>query len=189
MIENPTSFKDIIGVIGGVLGAVAFFWKIGDALIAYLHIDLKLEKVSSADGSSDMTALATIENKGSIAKPLHYAALLIGPEGEDFETMAKSIVKEAYPDTKDSLNYLNTMFQQRAEKPIFTRDKHRALIPLPFFFRDQIQIGNEVIKYRCPINENEFDGQNSYTVIFFVFIRYPLGILRWRVTSDLMKIK
>lgn len=182
-------FKEIIGIIGGVLGAIAFFWKIGDAIVAYLHLDLKIEDVSLADGSTAVTALTTIENKGSIAKPLHYAVLLIMPEAEDYNAAAKALSDEIFQDEKVTSDYLHAIFEKRFETPVYAADKRRALIPLAFFFRDQQQIGNELIKYRCSIDTERLEKNGSYSVIFFVFIRYPMGILRWRATSDLLKTR
>ena len=183
-------FKEIIGIIGGVLGAIAFFWKIGDAIVAYLHLDLKIEEINSADDLTAVTALTTIENKGSLAKPLHYAVLLITPEGEDYESSAKAIVGEICTDEeKKTSDHLHAIFQKRLDQSFYSNDKRRALIPLAFYYRDQQQIGNEVIKYRCSIDVEKLENEKSYTAIFFVFIRYPLGILRWRATSDLLKTK
>src|SRR5262245_19103146 len=65
--------KDVLSITGGVLGALAFFWKLSDVLISYFQLDVKV---------SDATVLATVENKGLVAKRVHYAALLIGPEQE-----------------------------------------------------------------------------------------------------------
>ncbi len=70
--------KDFLIIVGGILGAVTFVWKVRDTSSSYIHIDLNVGK--PAQGYSLIKS--TVENKGFSKKKIENALLLIGPENE-----------------------------------------------------------------------------------------------------------
>lgn len=53
------------------------------------------------------------------------------------------------------------------ERPYYA-DRSRAVLPLPFFYREQDDIGDERLKYRCSIDTGRFN-EGTYSVRFFLF--------------------
>jgi hypothetical protein len=181
--------KDLLTTVGALLGILAFLWKIWDSLLSYLNTALELH--SDATHSPRLTtALATLENQGTMPKRVHYAGLLIGREWNSLESVARTLVSSALPDARkaNSRNPLGDLLALTDDVAIFAKDGSAGWIPLPFFYRDQRQLGNEKVQFRCSVDTERLTAGANYSVFFVVFVRYPLGILRWRATSDLLTL-
>jgi len=154
--------EEAIKLIGGILGIIAFFWKIADEFFSYLHIAVKAEK----DNQGIVTALATVENKSRRRKNIAYALILIGPEDESpVETAGMLATKIG---TGIQIKYTNDIEHLRTDKPVYL-DDGRAFIPLPFFYSEQVDIGDEVLTYRCLIDTTRIPKETPYSIRFFVF--------------------
>jgi hypothetical protein len=70
--------------------------------------------------------------------------------------------------------------------PFYAPDGLVALIPLPFFYREQADIGQEAISYRALIESSKLASRSASTIFLLVIVRYPLQLLRFRVTADLI---
>lgn len=167
---------DIVGLIGGLLGIIAFLWRVTDQFQSYLHLALH---VKYDKGSGIVTALATVENKGTRRKNLDYALLLIGPELESPIKTAQEIavvegIDVQISSTNDVVEYL------RRDKPIYT-DTGRALIPLPFFYSEQVRIADETLTYKTLIDQAKMKKGEPYAVRFFIAEKRRLH----RSTQDL----
>ena len=169
--------NEILQLIGGVLGVIAFFWKVWDSFNSYIYLDLEV----SQDITGFLTAKTTVENKGLWPKPLEYAFLLIGKETEKTQTVAKEIaeIERKKVKTSDKL----TLEQIKPSKPIYT-DSGSALIPLPFFFSEQTRIGDEKLTCKSSIDKSRFEKGIPYFVQFVIF-----GRGRIRSTQDLFILK
>jgi hypothetical protein len=177
------TFGNTLSKIGAVLGIIAFFWNVLDAFANYLHIDLAIEQ-HKLNSKRYVTALATVENTGRLAKRIDYALLLIGPEDETPVATAKHIAKQINFDP-DRISFTNDISLLVTSTPEYAKDGQRALIPLPFFFSEQLTIGDETLKYRCTIDKSKLAKNSSYSVRFFIFGEYRLH----RSTQDLFRVE
>jgi hypothetical protein len=185
------TLKDTIGILGGTLGAVAFLWKIWDTFSAYVRLDIKAEGVDNAIASdSAVTVLTAIENQGLMPKKVHYAALLIGPEPATLDEIAAAVITQvsltrAVP--ASAARPIYALFEDRSCDAVYSADCRHGMIPLPFYFAEQRHVGNERVQYRVPLPIAQFHCEQALKVIFVVFLRYPLGLIRVRITSDLVR--
>ena len=148
--------------IGGALaGIAALGWRIWDEVGTYLRISLKVEAPKSRWAS----ALTSVENKGNRAKKLSYAFLLVGPESESALETAKSIAKGV--DFHGKLAFTNDLELFRVEFPTYVEG--RALIPLSFYFSENVRISDETLTYRAQIDAHKLNYSEPYAVRFFVF--------------------
>ncbi|MBE9594839.1 MAG: hypothetical protein IMF19_15315 [Proteobacteria bacterium] len=177
MIEIVEIFK----IIGVFLGVIAFFWKIFDLFGSYLRINLEV-KQEGTGSSRSVSALTTVDNKGFLSKRIDYAGLLIGPEDEDPVITAKHIAKELNID-ENKIAYTNDLYILRTDSPSPIYTGRRAFIPLPFFFDEQVNIGDETLRYHCTIDTVRLIKNTSYSVRFFIFTKHRLH----RSTHDLFR--
>lgn len=154
---------DIVGLIGGFLGIIAFVWRIIDELQSYLHLALHVE---ANDQKGIVTALTTVENRGSRRKNLDYALLLIGPEAESPLKTGREIAM--FIGSNIEISSTNDLVEHlRFNEPIYT-DTGRAVIPLPFFYSEQVRIADETLTYKTLIDPSKMKKGESYAVRFFI---------------------
>jgi hypothetical protein len=153
--------KLMLAFLGAITGTIALGWRIWDEFGAFLRIGLELEAPS--DGWT--TALTTIENKGYRRKRVSYAILLVGPESENPIETAKLLASKA-GHTKP-ITCTNDLEFFVVPKPVFAGD--RAIIPLLFYFSENVWISDETVTYRAPINIENFAPAIPYAVRFYVF--------------------
>ncbi|TKJ38799.1 MAG: hypothetical protein CEE38_03610 [Planctomycetes bacterium B3_Pla] len=153
--------------IGVLLGVIAFAWKVWDAYVSYLHI--YLEKPELEGGN--ITIRTRIENRGLVRKTVNYAILLVGPEAENPIETAQAISTCLGDQVK--IQCTNDIEHLKADNPVIT-DQGRALIPLSFFYSEQVAIGDEDLSYRCHLSIQTFETNTPYSVRFFVFAQKRL---------------
>jgi hypothetical protein len=158
---------DLFQAAGSLAGVFALLWRIRDEFGSYLRISLK---VSPPEDNNWITILSTLDNKGLQRKNLEWACLLIGPETESpIETTklilnASGIVRE--------IRYTNDLFSIKNSCPFpGLMFDCRALIPLPFFYSENIAIGDETLTYKSPVNISRFPKHVPISVRLFVFGR------------------
>lgn len=153
--------KDILAVVGALTGTIALGWRVLDEFGSFLRIAVKVEL-----GKGDWaTALTTVDNKGTRPKVVSYALLLIGPESKNPIETAKSLARQA--EYKGRLEYTNDIEQFKVDRPLIAND--RALIPLQFYYSESVDIADETVTYRTPIDIKNFKCSLPYAVRFFVF--------------------
>ena len=145
----------------GVAGFIAFVWRVVDEFGSHLRISLKVE--APKDGWA--TALTTVENKGNRSKDILYACLLVGPDAESPIETARTIA--ALCGYQGMLDYTNDLGTFRVEKPELHGD--RALIPLPFYYSENVDIADKTLSYRVPIAVDSLTPGTAYAVRFFLF--------------------
>ena len=173
----------VIGIVGGILGFIAFIWQTVLAIIAHLHISLKIEKAIS--DSYPYTALVTIENKGVLRKRLDYALLLIAPENEFFQDTFKNL---AYDFQISQLSGFDIQYlKTHMTEPKYAKNKQRAIIPIPFLFQEQEGIGVEQVSCRCTLDAAKLENGIAYSVKLIIYDVWPLlRFVRCRATQDLL---
>lgn len=185
--------NDIIGLFGGILGAIAFFWNVSIAILSHVHLLLRAEYLE-INGKREMTALVTLENRGALVKRVFYSVLLIGPPNQGlFQTIEQVIESSEWHSDRSkpwhsnrSNPSLDILVRKRRSSPFYAPDGLVALIPLPFFYKEQLDIGQETVSYRTLIEGDRLASRSASTIFFLIIIRYPLQILRFRVTADLI---
>ena len=163
-------------ILGAVLGLLAFLWKVWDSRVSYLHISVQVLKADTG-----ISVKAVVENKSLVPKHLDYAAILIGPENESPVETATHIAKHIERDVM--INHTNDIEQLSVDGPVYC-DGGRALIPLPFFYSEQVRVADEILAYSSPISLDKFQYKANvpYSVRFFIFGRNRLH----RSSQDLM---
>jgi hypothetical protein len=154
-------FLELIKGFGGIAGLAALTWRLVDEFVAYLRISVK------ADGPKHgwASVLTTVENKGSRSKSITNSLLLVGPEEEDPVETANKIASEA--GLGICLRYTNDLAYIDVTEPLYKHE--RALIPIPFYYQENISIGDELLTYRASIDTSKLARNVPYSVRFFVF--------------------
>ena len=111
------------------------------------------------------SVLTTVENKGSRPKSITYSLLLVGPEEEDPVETANKIASEA--GLGICLKYTNDLAHIKIARSLYGHE--RALIPIPFYYRENISIGDEVLTYRASIDARKLARNVPYSVRFYLF--------------------
>jgi len=146
----------LVAIIGSVLGAIAFFWKVTDAFANYLHIDLDL---SIEEGF--LIARTTVENKGTWSKRITNALLLVGPESEGPLDTATALLPDQQFEYTDDFKHI------AIPTPCF--EGERAVIQIRFYYKENKTISDEKIGYDCPVSLESFQEGKAYAVRFFIF--------------------
>lgn len=151
----------MLAVLGAITGSVALGWRIIDEIGAFLRISLKVEPPK--DGWT--TALTAVENKGYRRKRISYAFVLIGPESEGPIETAQILASKA--GHCEPLNNTNDFELFVVTKPVIAGD--RVIIPLPFYYSENVHFSDEMATYRVPVNVETFSLATPYAVRFYVF--------------------
>ncbi len=157
---------EALKMVGALLGIIAFIWKVADHYTAYLHIHLDLNH-----SGGFLLAKTTVENRSSFVKRIDNAILLIGPESEDPVETYNHLV----PNTgaRATANCTNDITITRISEPV--DDGHRRmLIPLGFFYSENLRIADEQLSYVAPLHAEPFEEGMPYAVRFFVWQRKRL---------------
>src|SRR5690606_17138394 len=187
---------EAIKLVGAIFGLVAFLLQVWDKLLAHLHLGIVVQ-----DTGGHRTATLTVENKGHKAKRIHYAGLLLRPAEvpvREASLLLSELVRPAGAGGADGngrrtpvvstlgAHPLFTLFRAAPERAVSSNGSAHAWVPLGAFFEDQTRFGNEVVKERVSLEPYLQDAREGVRKVrFIVFVKYPLGIVRWRMTSDL----
>lgn len=139
--------------------------------------------------SGNATALATIENKGTLSKKIDYAALVISPVGTDIREVVASLKhcnNEGSPvniSTEPAFTVL--AYLPKPDVPLHCEGE-LSIVPVTFFYKEQKQIGDEKLSSRISIDVNAFrhpaNPSPAYEVRFVVY-----GDGRTRESLDLLQ--
>jgi len=153
---------ETLKLVGALLGIIVFVWKVWESFSSFLRISL------SVDLKDDETCSAWthINNNSLLPKPIENAILLIGPENES--------PIETFNLISDSLNLgfkaksTNCIAEFLSDK-IHSDCEGRSLIPLSFYYSENIRISDEELSYRSPIDIKMIPVGVPYSVRFFIF--------------------
>ena len=176
-------FLDYVKIIGGILGIIAFFWKVIDSLNSYLQISIKIEE----DKNGELSIRTAISNKSVLPKDIKNAFVIISPENESVVKSAE-IIRTTF--SKEITNHIDKQFTctndfevLKINEPKYL-DNMYAYIPLSFYFLENVSIGDENLSYRASINKKELNS-GIYSARLFIFHKTRLH----RTTQDLFRIK
>ncbi len=150
---------ETVKIVGAILGIIAFFWRVKDHFTSYLHCDLSVLK----NNKNDISANTSVENKGVSKKVIENALILVGPESESPIVTFNKLA----PDKK-SVNYTNDIAKIRLKEK-YIDNEGRQIIPLPFYYSENVHIGDETISYRAPIDTQPMKSGEIYSVRFYIY--------------------
>jgi len=153
---------EFIKILGGLAGFAALIWRFVDEFGTYLRISVE---VSDSENGL-ISVLTTVDNKGNRRKNIAYTFLLVGPENESPVDTATALLKELGLSIR--ILYTNDIGKLWAEQPIYVGQ--RALLPLPFFYTENIAIADETLTYRTFIDGKKLAPESTYSVRLFVFV-------------------
>ena len=155
--DRVTAFATvIIAIIGAFFSFISWRQEKRERQAAYLHIevsaDLKYENF--------LTVMTSVENRGLKPKKLENSVLLIGPEDENpIETMRKICI---------TVQYTDDIVKRSPLGGIKSGPEGRCLIPLRFYYGENVQIADEKVSYRVPISTQDMERGKPYSVRFFI---------------------
>lgn len=137
----------ILGLLGGIVGAIALCWRLLDEFKAYLHIELTSEDISGRY----VKLRTTVENRNSFPRRLDGAFLLVGPADENPDETASAVFKyenESF-DLISSLNEMVRVVTNRMkDNPSTMRDDAgRMIIPLTYYYIENYDVADEKLSY------------------------------------------
>ncbi|MBI4744866.1 MAG: hypothetical protein HY776_08660 [Actinobacteria bacterium] len=152
---------EFLKVVGSVLGILAFGWKVWDSFASYLYIDITVD----SDGKV-VSAKTVVENRSGRDKKINNALLLIGPEEESPVDTFNRLSKVATLGME--VRSTNEIAAVQLSAPIYDGEG-RAIIPLPFYYSENITIGDERLNYRATLDSDKLNSGRAYSVRFFVW--------------------
>jgi hypothetical protein len=181
--------KDLFTIVGSLAGIAALvwnlYWTLSNAQRSYVQPSLEVHTANNGN----FTALATIENKGTLPKKIDYAALVISPAGADIREVVASL-KSCSAETSPvniSAEPASTVltYLPKPDEPLYCPGE-LSVVPMTFFYKEQKQIGDEKLSSRISIDVNAFrhpsNPSPTYEVRFVVF-----GDGRTRESLDLLE--
>jgi hypothetical protein len=157
---------ELVKIFGGIAGIVALVWRLIDEFGTWLRISV--EVTGPSDGW--VSALTTTDNKGNRPKPIEFACLLIGPENEDPVATAAALASVIKPQVKiKATNDIVALKEEQSSVPVYSDG--RGLVPLPFYYSENVRIADETLTYRAPLDPSELDTNKVYAVRFFIFVK------------------
>jgi hypothetical protein len=157
-------FDELLKTVGSLAGIIAFVWRVFDEFGSYLRISLDI----SEPKDDWVTVLCTVDNKGTRLKDLEWALLLIGPESESPVLTANTLLSAS--GSSKRIEYLSELLSIKNDCPsdgLFCNC--RRLLPLSFFYSENIAIADETLTYRSPLNINDLPSNVAFSVRLIVF--------------------
>lgn len=179
-------FTEVLKIVGAVLGLLAFVWNVWTFLRSYLVLGLELRKPDVGDVIVKMT----VANSGVTSKVISYAALLVSPENLSLADAVGNLLGQASlgpPASRNQPNALTRLFRGGGDKRRCSQGC--ILIPLKELFNEQAMVGpGESISHACSLHASGLMPNTTYIVRFLVFVSYVRIFIRWRFTTDALRI-
>jgi len=152
---------ELLKIIGAILGIIAFFWKLKDSYESYVNLDV----IVNEENNKYISVKVGIQNHSPRRKKISNAVLLIAPEKDNPIEVFNQLLEN-----DDSNKIISTLgiAVNRIESPILG-EGGRAIIPLPFFYIEQEEIGDEYITYRTNVSTESLEKMEPYSVRFYVW--------------------
>ncbi|GAB4514610.1 MAG: hypothetical protein Tsb0026_20010 [Sulfuricaulis sp.] len=152
---------EFLKVVGAILGVIAFFWKLKDEYESYVN----LEVVATEENDKYISVKVSMRNHSPRRKKIDNAVLLISPEKDDPIDVFNKLLGN---DDSNKIVSTRGIAVNCLESPIIG-EGGRALIPLPFFYKEQEEIGDECVTYRTNISTSSLEKMEPYSVRFYVW--------------------
>ena len=162
--DSPGAFgaKDFFTILGALLGAIAFVWRIIDATNRFLYVELSVSQAGNF-----VIARTIVENKGVLAKAIGNSLLLVGPENESPIDTANALL--SLPAVKRQIEFTNDLEDVDDLPSPLLGKAGRALIPVKFYCSENTNIADERIGYEVPIDVRQVPKGTPYAVRFYIF--------------------
>lgn len=164
-----------IKLIGGISGLITIGVKLFEEISGYLKIKVQVKQ------NNNLCVLTEVENTKKIfKKKIENTFIIISPENKDILEIGNMIAKKLkIAKTIESTNQFKVF---KAENPIYINGIC-AIIPLQYYFSENIRIADETLNYCCSVDKTKF-SKGNYSVRFYIFrkCRYH------RSTQDLLTI-
>ena len=156
MADIVTASATVVAAIAAVVATIGGFRQGLLSWRSYLHIGIHVDSVCNGF----LTVMTVVENKGLGRKELENALLLIGPENESpLDTMCKIGLPV------DSTNDI----MKCDIDDIKSGPDGRCLIPIDFYYSENVRIADEKMSYRVPISTRNMRTGVPYSVRFFIY--------------------
>lgn len=150
-----------IKLIGGIAGIVALALKFFEEMYGYLRI-----KVEVKNENNQYAVFTEVENISRWSrKEISNALLIITPENSGLLGAGNRIAQQLGIEIR--VNCTNDFEHFKSEVPIYI-DRSIALIPLSFYYSENIAIGDEKLTYCCSVEKNKLNP-GRYSVRFYIF--------------------
>jgi hypothetical protein len=156
----------IVGLVGGLAGALTLIWRLVDVFKAYLHIQVTVEKMQGPR----VKIRTVVENTNTVARKLDGAFLVIGPESEDpGKTILALLNHNKNHDEFKNLNDVIRFVTHRLKRDvsIATDKAGRMIIPLPYYFKENYAIADETLTYEQTVDCVDLPA-GTYAVRFYI---------------------
>lgn len=164
------STGNILTALAAAPGIIALVWRAYDELSAYLKIDIRVK----ACEKEWLLLRCVVRNDGRRTRELKWACILVGPESESPLCTVKSLLpilqeKFCVPQQTEIM-YLNDLVKlEGLRDPVFLTTAGRGLLPLPFFYSENVAISDETVSYEVPIPIGGFPSNQPYSARLFLF--------------------
>src|SRR4051812_25133385 len=98
--------------------------------------------------------LLTVDNPARMPRRIYYAAVLVGGEEATLGSIAERAAQDLALSVRRFHPPIACLAEVRPLEAFLATDRTCAVYPLPFFFREQLDIGQESLKYRLRIDES-----------------------------------
>ena len=184
--SNKSAFGSMFGVVSALYAGFTFVAVYSTLKRAFRkELDDYLRIALSVRSLDRKTAFAKviIKNQSDMPKQIENAILLITPEEESIGDSWK-ILRKRHPAVR-CIKKTNDIADVRIEEPLYDYEGRRALVPLPFFYNENVRVADERISYTAVINTTDMNqGSGVYSVRLFVS---DTGRLH-RTTHDAFKV-
>jgi hypothetical protein len=158
----------ILSLIGGLAGLATLAWRLWDVWNAFLHIGVTVEPMQGPR----VKIRTIVNNKNTISRKIDAAFLIIGPEDEDVDATAVSLLTKYNQPAKfdtltDMVQILASIIEKHSEKFV---GAGRMIIPLAYYYNENIDVADENLSYEQTISTADFP-KGTYSVRFYVEAR------------------
>mgnify|MGYP001021252546 CR=1 FL=1 len=156
-------FRDLVTVFGAI---IAFCF----ALYQYAIIHQKNKNdflKLSIENKNNTIIKTTIENSSIEDKAIEFACLIITDYVDGESNLIKTI-NDLKSESRPSIKCTNDLIHWKKSDISYSTDNQKQFIPIPFYYKENIGIGNEHLQYEIPLPIDKL-SKGNYSVRFFVF--------------------
>ena len=147
---------NVLAVGGGSLGIITFLWRVWDELGSYLFLGIEIR--TEVPGYA---VVVRVENSGLRRKSVSAAFLLVGPFDEKpVETYNKIAASAGLAPAR----YTNDIMRANVPGPLVIDEGTRQLIPLLFFTKENVAVGDEKLTCSVPIRLEAAHYESPHSV-------------------------
>ncbi len=159
---------EAVKLVGGLAGIVALLWKFHDLYISNMSLGVEIRRTESGD----VTIFTSLENSSLAPKAVGFAMVFVVPHGENVLDHARRFCDDIT--CTEDLKKLQA--QTESGKAIYKDNV--AIIPLPFYYQENMGVGDEKLTFRTRLAVDKL-APNDYSVRFYIFPKF-----RWHIVPN-----